>query len=68
MVVYKQYLRSPEWRRRRVAVIVRAKGRCERCRLWPIVNLHHLSYANLGNEPLTDLLGVCSKCHKELHP
>jgi hypothetical protein len=67
MVVYKQYLRSPEWRRKRVAVILRAKGRCERCGLWPVVFIHHLSYTNLGNEPLSDLLGVCPECHKELH-
>lgn len=67
MLAYKDYLRSPEWHRKRVAVILRCKGICERCGLWPVVFIHHLSYAHLGDEPLTDLLGVCVKCHKELH-
>lgn len=65
---YRRYITSsPEWRKRRAAVILRAKGICERCRKWPIVNVHHLSYSNLGDEPLTDLLGVCSRCHRDLH-
>jgi 5-methylcytosine-specific restriction endonuclease McrA len=67
MVVYKQYLRSPEWRRKRVAVILRAKGRCELCGIGPATNIHHITYRNLGNEPLDDLQGVCLRCHKESH-
>jgi 5-methylcytosine-specific restriction endonuclease McrA len=67
MVVYKQYLRSPEWQKKRVAVIHRAKGICERCGKWPIVNIHHKTYDRLGHELLEDLEGVCLKCHEELH-
>lgn len=64
---YQKHIQSAVWRRKRSAVILRAKGKCERCHRWPIVNVHHLSYENVGNEPLSDLLGVCSKCHRELH-
>lgn len=64
---YHTYIASAEWRRRRAAVLLRARGRCERCSLWPVVNVHHVTYANLGNESLCDLLGVCRKCHRELH-
>ena len=67
MTSYRQYLRSAAWRRKRAAVILRAEGKCERCRRWPVVNVHHLSYARVGAEPLEHLLGVCSRCHKELH-
>lgn len=66
-VDYYKYIRSPAWRKKRAEVILRSKGRCERCGKWPVVNVHHLSYANLGNEPLSDLLGVCVKCHMEFH-
>lgn len=67
LIEYKTYLRSPAWREKRAAVILRAKGKCERCGLWPVVNVHHLSYSHLGHEPLAELLGVCTKCHSELH-
>jgi hypothetical protein len=64
---YRAYIRSEAWRRKRTEVIRRARGMCERCGRWPIVNVHHLSYARLGDEPLTDLIGACSRCHRELH-
>lgn len=67
MVDYRVYILSDEWRRLRLLIILRAKGICERCRRWPVVNVHHLTYARLGSELLTDLLGVCIKCHQELH-
>lgn len=67
-VAYRKYIASSSvWQKKRTAVIARAKGLCERCHRWPAVNVHHLSYANVGDEPLTDLLAVCSKCHEELH-
>jgi 5-methylcytosine-specific restriction endonuclease McrA len=66
-VEYRRYIRSPRWRAKRAAVILRARGLCERCHTWPIVNVHHLSYDRLGDERPEDLLGVCVKCHEELH-
>jgi predicted HNH restriction endonuclease len=29
--------------------------------------VHHMSYDHLGNEPLADLMGLCSACHREVH-
>ena len=66
-VNYYQYLKTGAWRERRAEVIARAKGICERCRRWSIVNVHHLTYERLGREYPDDLLGVCSRCHEELH-
>jgi 5-methylcytosine-specific restriction endonuclease McrA len=65
--VYQKYLRSRRWREKRSAVILRSRGICERCGAWPVAGVHHLTYAGLGNEHLDQLLGVCSRCHKELH-
>ena len=67
MPTYKEYIRSDAWRRKRVEVIRRAGGVCERCGDWPIANVHHLSYRRLGNELPADLLGVCRQCHHTLH-
>ena len=66
-VIYAEYIRSAAWREKRLAVILRCRGICERCGLWPVVNVHHLTYERLGDEPLSDLLGVCVRCHEELH-
>jgi 5-methylcytosine-specific restriction endonuclease McrA len=66
-VDYHEYIRSEAWREKRRDVILRACGVCERCGLWPVVNVHHLTYDRVGNELLEDLLGVCSRCHREFH-
>jgi len=67
VIEYQTYIRSDAWRQKRQQVIARAHGICERCGRWPIVNVHHLTYEHIGNEGLEDLLGVCSRCHRELH-
>ncbi len=64
---YHAYIRSETWREKRREVIRRARGICERCGRWPVINVHHLTYARLGNELPEDLLGVCSRCHREFH-
>jgi hypothetical protein len=67
---YKAYLLSDKWKRLRDRII-RARGvRCERCGTSPMrgggrLEVHHLTYAHLGNEPPEDLLVVCAGCHKE---
>lgn len=64
---YKSYLASPAWRARRLDVIRRCRGVCERCNRWPVVNVHHLTYERVGSELPGDLLGVCIKCHQDFH-
>jgi 5-methylcytosine-specific restriction endonuclease McrA len=64
---YDAYMRSHQWRARRLSVIRRCRGICERCKRLPVSSVHHLTYARFGNELLEDLLGVCVKCHRTLH-
>jgi hypothetical protein len=64
---YTAYIKSRPWREKRVAVLRRAGGVCERCGKWPVVNVHHLTYVRLGGELPADLIGVCFKCHQEIH-
>ena len=63
---YQTYLASREWAILKNAVRERAGGICERCRNGPIQSTHHLTYARIYHEELTDLIGVCDPCHKFL--
>lgn len=63
---YKKYLASREWALKREAVRKRSGNKCERCGLNPQEAVHHLTYTNVGNEPLEDLQAVCNPCHEFL--
>ena len=61
------YFTTPEWKRKRRQIIKRCNGICESCTTKKVRDIHHLTYKNLGNESLKDLLGVCRECHKMLN-
>jgi 5-methylcytosine-specific restriction endonuclease McrA len=74
---YTAYLASPEWWAIREAVMRRAKGKCEDCRLAvklgrsfqiaDATEVHHLTYCRLGRELPEDLIAVCEDHHKLRH-
>ena len=64
---YLSYLTSAKWKAKRKQVIARCNGVCERCQQRQVRNIHHKHYDTLGDEPLSDLLGVCRPCHREIH-
>ena len=64
---YAEYLESPEWRDKRRLVMFRAAGICEGCRLKPATQVHHLTYQNIGEEFLWQLVAVCRDCHERYH-
>lgn len=78
-MTYKQYLKSDKWRLKRQEVFNRAlknansnnkHGVCEKCGYEPFkpcLQVHHLSYDNIFNERLKDLILLCPYCHKEVH-
>jgi|694.fasta_scaffold22758_16 hypothetical protein len=61
------YLRSEKWQELRKIILERDAHRCQSC--WSRTNLqvHHISYLNLGNELQDDLVCLCSTCHEKLH-
>lgn len=62
---YRRYIGSPQWRKKREAVLKRAGGCCESCNEFkPRLDVHHKTYENFGDEPLTDLQAVCPHCHE----
>lgn len=64
---YQAYLCSREWWSLRNQVIERCGGVCERCKIRKVDHVHHLTYIRKYAEKLTDLLGVCKKCHDGIH-
>ena len=65
---YDEYLNSDAWAQRRLKVLKRANGQCEGCGDRKATQVHHLTYKNVFNEFLFELVAVCSECHAGLHP
>lgn len=64
---YKDYIASERWARKRTQVFAHYGKRCWACRtMRGPIHVHHLSYANLGREPMNDLIPLCMQCHREV--
>ena len=60
---YRKYLKSPEWKAKR-KWLFKVRGRkCEKCDNRSRLEVHHLTYANIGKETLADLQVLCAHCH-----
>ena len=64
---YHLYLGTKEWKDRRAKVLRRANNLCEGCGDRTATEVHHLTYANVGDELLFQLVALCSPCHSKLH-
>lgn len=65
-ITYAQYLQSGHWKAKSTDYKTRFPL-CETCRKNKSTQVHHKSYANLGNEQYWDLISICEPCHKEKH-
>lgn len=64
---YNAYLESSDWEYKRRRVMQRANGICEGCRDNAASQVHHLTYAHVGNEFLFELVAICTECHERFH-
>lgn len=73
---YDQYMRSDEWVKKRAERLELDDNKCAMCGrlngyqkdgVTPILQVHHISYKNLGKEPMEDLISLCPSCHKKIH-
>ena len=66
---YNEYIRSDEWKKKRILVAQRENHRCQMCGELVVVHyhIHHKTYARFGNEDLDDLMFLCEDCHIKLH-
>lgn len=65
---YSAYLLSPRWKLTREATLRRDGRCCVRCGKHEHLQVHHQTYARLGDERLDDLVTLCSTCHRLEHP
>lgn len=63
----KIYLQTPHWDARRAIALERAGFMCEACCSTGFLQVHHLRYSSLFNEPDEDLMSICSNCHRLAH-
>lgn len=63
---YFRYLASREWTLLKNRLHKRSGGICERCKGAKAAEAHHLTYERIGRELLTDLIHLCSMCHRFL--
>ena len=66
--VYRRYLASADWQSVRQRVLSRAWGTCEGCLEAPATEVHHKTYAHVGDEFLFELVAICRPCHERAHP
>jgi hypothetical protein len=63
---YFHYLNSPHWKEVRKRQIEEVGYECE-CGSRVRLQLHHKTYARLGQELVQDLQWLCGNCHKRAH-
>src|SRR4051812_30537061 len=65
---YQAYLKSNHWLdvKRRYRESDRPQD-CVLCGADEDLHLHHMTYARLGRELLTDLVALCARCHTMAH-
>ena len=65
-----QYFKTPQWNTIRKQVLKRDNYKCVLCsnRIpYAILDVHHITYDKLFNEPLDHLITLCQKCHTKIH-
>ena len=67
---YAQYLKSVHWEKIKEEYKKSDlfTGKCYTCEKdLKTCHFHHQTYKRLGNERLTDIISICSKCHYYIH-
>jgi hypothetical protein len=72
-VNYHTYIHSEQWRKKRLKRLKMDGFRCQfrvgklQCTAKTHLEVHHLSYKNLGNERFKELITLCRLHHKRIH-
>lgn len=64
---YETYMRSEEWALKRAQVFSSRKARCQACLGRDDLQVHHITYARLGDERMDDLVILCAHHHEAVH-
>lgn len=66
-VTYAEYLTTQTWKYRALRAKERAGWHCELCRGDGPLEVHHWTYARVGQERDEDLIVLCEDCHAYEH-
>ena len=66
-VNYYDYMKSDEWKAKRLECLKRDNFQCQKCGTAKNLVIHHWTYDRLGNEDLGDIVTLCKDCHKKIH-
>ena len=64
---YIDYLKSPEWKAKRLMALKTWGDICQLCGSCERIEVHHKTYARLTKENMDDLMVVCHCCHEKIH-
>lgn len=65
---YRKYLLSPQWKEFRLKFTTsKPLPKCIVCEDTKKLDVHHVSYDNLGSEKFTDVMLFCRRCHYKFH-
>jgi 5-methylcytosine-specific restriction endonuclease McrA len=61
---YQKYISSAAWYAKREERRAIDKNRCRTCGISDALEVHHVTYDNFGDEPMSDLITLCKQCHE----
>ena len=64
---YDEHLLSEQWDKKKQKVRRRDGKRCQVCGCGRTFDVHHLTYERVFVEKLSDLVLLCSSCHRKVH-
>ena len=64
---YYKYIKTQAWEEMRQKVFRRDGYKCVICNEAKDLNVHHITYENLGAEKVSDLVTLCRNCHENIH-
>ena len=66
---YQEYITSEAWQKstQRLECIKAARNKCQMCGAMFGLEVHHITYNNLGKELPQDLVLLCILCHEHTH-
>ena len=66
--MYRDYLQSNHWRMFRARALAHYGEKCYLCGdTDKCIDLHHNDYSRLGGELLSDVIPLCTACHRQYH-
>ena len=68
--LYVDHLMSEKWKQTKLTRLLIDDFKCQQCGK-PITaetsHCHHITYQNLGDEGIKDVVSVCQQCHNDIH-